>query len=81
MFSSFIFQISASSYPPVALETPITFSVGDGWNDDKDDLPLSYQFGYRIYYADNSSYEYRGSKSTVKSIQFYLPSSNIFLFT
>ncbi|EGT59407.1 hypothetical protein CAEBREN_06088 [Caenorhabditis brenneri] len=68
-------DISASSYPPVALETPITFSVGDGWNDDKDDLPLSYQFGYRIYYADNSSYEYRGSKSTVKSIQFYLPST------
>ncbi|PIC17100.1 hypothetical protein B9Z55_023460 [Caenorhabditis nigoni] len=68
-------DISTPAYPAVALETPITFSVGDGWNDDKDDLPLSYQFGYKILYADNTTYEYLGPRSTVKSIQFYLPST------
>uniref|UniRef100_A0A8R1DSQ8 REJ domain-containing protein n=1 Tax=Caenorhabditis japonica TaxID=281687 RepID=A0A8R1DSQ8_CAEJA len=68
--------ISASSYPPRALEVPVTFSVGDGWYDDKDDLPLSYQFGYKIYYGDNTTYEYWGSRSTVKAQQFFLPSTS-----
>uniref|UniRef100_A0A8R1DS73 REJ domain-containing protein n=1 Tax=Caenorhabditis japonica TaxID=281687 RepID=A0A8R1DS73_CAEJA len=69
-------HISASSYPPRALEVPVTFSVGDGWYDDKDDLPLSYQFGYKIYYGDNTTYEYWGSRSTVKAQQFFLPSTS-----
>ncbi|CAA93471.4 PKD/REJ-like domain-containing protein [Caenorhabditis elegans] len=69
-------DISVPFYPPFALETPVTFSVGDGWNDDKDDLPLTYQFGYRIHYDNNETYEYQGSKSTVKYIQFFLPSTS-----
>ncbi|CAI2356453.1 unnamed protein product [Caenorhabditis sp. 36 PRJEB53466] len=68
-------DITAADYPMIALETPVTFSVGDGWNDDKDDLPLSYQFGYKIHYWNNSTYEYWGSRSTVKSHQFFLPST------
>ncbi|KAF1747149.1 hypothetical protein GCK72_023609 [Caenorhabditis remanei] len=68
-------DISAPTYPPIALETPITFSVGDSWNDDKDDFPLTYQFGYKLHYSDNTTYEFQGSKSTVKSMQFYLPST------
>ncbi|CAI5456345.1 unnamed protein product [Caenorhabditis angaria] len=61
--------------PVIALETALKFSVGDGWNDDKEDLPLSYQFGFKTHFENNVTSEFWLTKSTVKSIQFYFSSA------
>ena len=57
----------------VALETEFTLSAVEGWEDDADDLPLLYNFGY---YTLKGKRRYLGSPSSENAKVFLLPAGN-----
>lgn len=56
-----------------ALNTTFTLSAVEGWDDDIDDLPLVYHFGY---YTSKGKKRYLGSPSTESSNSYVLPAGD-----
>ncbi|VDM39098.1 unnamed protein product [Toxocara canis] len=59
----------------VALETPVTLSLGDGWTDLPEDLPFSYRFGVRHLGIGNTSIDRWEGVSTQNSLTKYFASA------
>ncbi|VDK56305.1 unnamed protein product [Anisakis simplex] len=55
----------------IALKTAVTFSIGDGWTDVTEDLPLSYSFGLRRIHADSEYFDIWEGSSTQTSTTAY----------
>lgn len=56
----------------VSLTTPITLSLGDGW-DDEDDQPLNVRFGMQTSYSDNTTTTKWAQQTTNLQHVLYLP--------
>ncbi|CAB3411726.1 unnamed protein product [Caenorhabditis bovis] len=69
-------DVTSTTTEFTALDTPIKLSIGDGWTDDIEDLPLSYTFGLKTLFENGSDSIQWLRKSTAKTQMLYLPTAS-----